>query len=279
MSDPYVHGYTAREAERLADQAGTLAELLHHDTRFPAGAKVLEAGCGVGSQTRFLVEGSPQAAFTCLDISSESLAQAREQARRLDFPNVRFVQGDLYHPPLAPASFDHLFVCFVLEHLTRPQEALTGLARLVKPGGAVTVIEGDHGSCYFHPQGAEASRAWQCLIDCQAALGGDSLIGRRLYPLMQGAGLREVAVGPRVVYCDASRPAWVEGFVRRTIIPMVQGVREQALAAGMMAPEAWEQGIKELHATAASGGTFLYTFFKGTARAPAPALAKPRTTH
>jgi SAM-dependent methyltransferase len=232
MSDPYVHGYTNREARRLGDQAGTLAELLHEGTRYPAGAKVLEAGCGVGSQTRFLVEGSPEARFTCLDISPE-------------------------------------FVCFVLEHLTRPVEALAGLARLVKPGGSVTVIEGDHGSCYFHPEGVLARRAWQCLIDCQAALGGDSLIGRRLYPLMVQAGVRQVRVGPRAVYCDDSRPAWVEGFVRRTIIPMVEGVRETALAEGMMSPEEWAEGIAQLHQTATAQGSFLYTFFKGVGVAPA----------
>lgn len=267
MSDPYVHGYTPREAQRLGDQAGTLAELLHHDTRYPAGAKVLEAGCGIGAQTRFLVEMSPQAKFTCLDISPESLAQAEAQARERGWENLEFVRGDLYESPFAPASFDHLFVCFVLEHLTRPVEALAGLARLVKPGGSVTVIEGDHGSCYFHPDGELARRAWQCLIDCQAALGGDSLIGRRVYPLMVQAGVEQVRVSPRAVYCDDSRPAWVEGFVRRTIIPMVEGVREQALEKGMMRPEEWDQGIDQLHRTAAPEGSFLYTFFKGVGRA------------
>jgi len=267
MSDPYVHGYTTREAQRLGDQAGTLAELLHHDTRYPAGAKVLEAGCGIGAQTRFLVEGSPGVQFTCLDISPESLAQAEAQATERGWNNLEFVRGDLYDAPFAPASFDHLFVCFVLEHLTRPVEALAGLARLVKPGGSITVIEGDHGSCYFHPDGELARRAWQCLIDCQAALGGDSLIGRRVYPLMVQAGVEDVQVSPRAVYCDDSRPAWVEGFVRRTIIPMVEGVREQALEKGMMRPEEWEQGIDQLHRTAAPEGSFLYTFFKGVGRA------------
>ncbi|MCB2191884.1 MAG: methyltransferase domain-containing protein [Deltaproteobacteria bacterium] len=269
MSDPYVHGYTTREAQRLGDQAGTLAELLHQGTRYPAGAKVLEAGCGIGSQTRFLVEGSPEARFTCLDISPESLAQAEAQAAENGWDNLEFVRGDLYDPPFAPQSFDHLFVCFVLEHLTRPVEALAGLSRLVKPGGSITVIEGDHGSCYFHPDGELARRAWQCLIDCQAALGGDSLIGRRVYPLMVQAGVQDVVVRPKAVYCDDSRPTWVEGFVRRTIIPMVEGVRSQAMEAGMMSPEEWEQGIAQLHQTATPQGSFLYTFFKGVGRAPA----------
>lgn len=53
--------------------------------------------------------------------------------------------------PLTAASFDHVFVCFLLEHLPRPVEALTRLRSTLKPGGTITVIEGDHGSTYFHP--------------------------------------------------------------------------------------------------------------------------------
>ena len=47
----YVHGYDPRENIRLQDQASTLVELLHSDTTYPAGSKILEAGCGVGAQT------------------------------------------------------------------------------------------------------------------------------------------------------------------------------------------------------------------------------------
>ena len=36
----YVHGYSARESERLTDQAQTLTDLLHHDTHYPAGSRV-----------------------------------------------------------------------------------------------------------------------------------------------------------------------------------------------------------------------------------------------
>ena len=43
----YVHGYSNKEALRLADQADTLTEILHSDTVYPPGSKVLEAGCGV----------------------------------------------------------------------------------------------------------------------------------------------------------------------------------------------------------------------------------------
>ena len=48
----YVHGYSEREAQRLNDQANTIAELLHYDSVWPAGSMILEAGCGVGAQTQ-----------------------------------------------------------------------------------------------------------------------------------------------------------------------------------------------------------------------------------
>jgi methylase of polypeptide subunit release factors len=79
-STTYVHGYTPREAQRLLDQAGTLAELLHHDTAYPPGSRVLEAGCGVGAQTVELARRSPGAEITAVDISSESLAAGERWA-------------------------------------------------------------------------------------------------------------------------------------------------------------------------------------------------------
>ena len=52
MEDPsneYVHGYSARENRRLMDQAMTLTQLLHHDTKYPDGALVLPRACRHGS--------------------------------------------------------------------------------------------------------------------------------------------------------------------------------------------------------------------------------------
>ena len=37
----YIHGYGASEAERLHAQATSVRDLLHGDTRYPAGSVVL----------------------------------------------------------------------------------------------------------------------------------------------------------------------------------------------------------------------------------------------
>ena len=263
----YVHGYSSTEATRLGDQADTLAELLHHDTSYPAGARVLEAGCGVGAQTVHLLRHSPQACFTCVDREPSSLAAARAAIAALPGAGaVTFLEADLFHLPFGPASFDHAFVCFVLEHLARPADALRALMRVVRPGGTLTVIEGDHGSTFFHPDSAKAQRTIACLVAAQAHGGGDANIGRRLYPLLTGAGLIDVQVSPRFVYADAGRPRWVDGFTNKTFIAMVEGAREVSLRLGLVREDEWAEGIVELKRAALDDGTFCYTFFKATAR-------------
>jgi SAM-dependent methyltransferase len=262
MSTDYVHGYSPRESTRLTDQATTLTELLHSDTVYPPGASVLEAGCGVGAQTVILTSGSPLADFTSIDISPDSLAAAQA---RVPAANVTFRQADIFDLPFDSATFDHVFVCFVLEHLSDPAAALRSLMRVLKPGGTITVIEGDHGSTYFHPDNAAARAAIQCLIDLQRSAGGDSLIGRRLYPLLVSAGYRSVTVSPRQVYVDASKPALVDGFTRKTFTAMVEGVAPAALNAGLIDQPTWTAGINALHRAAAPDGTFSYTFFKAIA--------------
>ncbi|MGD9891975.1 MAG: methyltransferase domain-containing protein [Dehalococcoidia bacterium] len=262
MSGTYVHGYSSDESTRLVDQAATLTELLHADTRYPAGSRVLEAGCGVGAQTAILAGASPGSAITSIDISETSLAAAQRRVEEAGITNVNFQRADIFELPFAAAHFDHVFVCFVLEHLPDPAGALAALKRVLKPSGSITVIEGDHGSAYFHPDSADARRAIQCLVELQQRTGGDPLIGRRLYPLLVQAGYRDVAVSPRMVYADASRPSLVDGFTRKTFTAMVEGVGGQAVGEGLIDAARWAAGIRDLYRTAEADGTFCYTFFK-----------------
>jgi trans-aconitate methyltransferase len=259
----YVHGYDRRANVRLQDQADALVDLLHSDTHYPERSLVLEAGCGVGAQTVTLVRNSPRARFVSIDISPDSLGAAR---RKVQSANVLFQQADVYQLPFARESFDHVFVCFLLEHLARPLEALEKLKQVLKPGGSITVIEGDHGSTYFHPDSAAAHEAIRCQVELQRASGGNANIGRELYPLLRQARFADVSVSPRMVYVDASRPRLVDGFTRKTFTAMIEGVRETAVRAAMISAARFDEGIRALYRTAEDDGVFCYTFFKAVGR-------------
>src|ERR1700737_1871533 len=169
-----------------------------------------------------------------VDVSADSVAEAKRTTDAAGLTNVQFQQADIFALPFAPESFDPFFACFVLEHVSRPVEALAILNRLLRPGGTMTVIEGDHGSTYFHPDSSAAHKAIQCQVELQRRAGGNALIGRQLYPLMVEAGLEAVHVSPRMVYVDSSRPDLVDGFTRKTFTAMIEGVRESAITAGLI---------------------------------------------
>jgi ubiquinone/menaquinone biosynthesis C-methylase UbiE len=226
MKISYIHGYDPRENIRLQDQASTLVELLHSDTSYPDGSAILEVGCGVGAQTVTLVRNSPNAFFTSVDISEDSINEARRKVSAAGLTYVEFQQADIFNLQFRPEAFDHIFVCFVLEHLSRPLDALGSLKVVLKPGGTITVIEGDHGSTFFHPDSPSARKAIQCQVELQKRAGGNAMVGRELYPLLQQAGFRSIRVSPRMVYVDSSKPQFVEGFTKRTFSAMIEGVRE-----------------------------------------------------
>jgi SAM-dependent methyltransferase len=261
----YVHGYHDRESERLQAQAGSVLDLLHGDTLFPAGTAVLEVGCGTGAQTVTLARNSPGARIVAFDRSEWSLTRAREAVAAAGLDNVEFVQADLFALPFAAHSFDHILVCFVLEHLAAPLEALLLLKLLLKPNGSITVFEGDHGSTYFHPHSDAAVKAIACQVELQRRAGGNAWIGRELYPLLVSAGFDAVHVSPRMVYVDGSRPDLIDGFTKRTFTAMIEGVRASAIEARIIDAAEFDEGIRALYRTAHADGVFCYTFFKALA--------------
>lgn len=261
----YVHGYSDKEALRLNDQAATLDTIIHYDTLFESGSVVLEAGCGVGAQTKIIATKNPNSEFLSIDISEDSIKEAKQMAEALNISNVTFRQADIYNLPFDNDTFESIIICFVLEHLTNPKQALFELKRVLKTGGTMIVIEGDHGSTFFYPDSKAALAAINCQVQLQSKNGGNSNIGRELYPLLQSVGLADILISPRMVYVDGSRPQLVEGFIKNTFTAMIEGVGEKAVENGIVDKATFDKGIKDLYRTAEPDGVFSYTFFKGFA--------------
>jgi len=264
-SHPYIHGRSDRESTRLHDQASGLGLLLHEGTRYPPGSIVLEAGCGIGAQTLLLAGNSPQARFVSVDISPESLAKAQERISEAGYTNITLRQADICTMQFPAETFDHVFVCFTLEHIPDPLIALNNLKKVLRPGGTITVIEGDHGSAIFYPDTRAAHHVINCLVTLQRQTGGNALIGRELEHLLADTGFVDVKVFPRQTYASRNIPRSSEA-VKSIFIAMIEGVRDQAISGGLSDPEAWDRGIRDLYRTTEQNGMFCYTFFKAVGR-------------
>lgn len=103
-----------------------------------AGKRVLEAGCGTGNKLAALARFYPEAEFTGIDLSSSSLAIAREVIDRAKLGNVKLVQGNLLELD-RPGEFDVVSSTGVVHHLEDPQRGLDNLVRAAKPDGALMI--------------------------------------------------------------------------------------------------------------------------------------------
>ncbi|MHB8532357.1 MAG: class I SAM-dependent methyltransferase [Solirubrobacteraceae bacterium] len=96
----------------------------------PAGARILDAGCGSG---RNMIELASHGPVTGIELSSASV----ELARRRGAGEV--IEGSVLELPFAEDSFDLAVTLDVIEHLEDDLGALRELRRTVAPGGALLV--------------------------------------------------------------------------------------------------------------------------------------------
>jgi ubiquinone/menaquinone biosynthesis C-methylase UbiE len=111
-----------------------------HLPPLPAGAQILDAGCGTGLLTLAMLRALPRPArITALDLSAPSLKKARRavatvRARRPQ--RVRFVQGNVLALPFADESFDFIATSGALEYVSLV-EGLGEMARVLRTGGYI----------------------------------------------------------------------------------------------------------------------------------------------
>jgi ubiquinone/menaquinone biosynthesis C-methylase UbiE len=117
--------------------------------------RILDAGCGNGRYTRFLLRrADPDAVITAFDLSQRMLKRAR---RRVPSPRVSFVSADLTRLPYPDGIFDAVVCGWVLEHLPDPRPGLCELARVLRPGGRILLMATEDTLT-----GVFCSRMWHC---------------------------------------------------------------------------------------------------------------------
>jgi demethylmenaquinone methyltransferase / 2-methoxy-6-polyprenyl-1,4-benzoquinol methylase len=105
-------------------------------SRLPTdGGHVLDVAAGTGLVSQRLLQRGFR--VTSLDQSTEMLAIAR---RRLG-ERATFVDASAEAIPFPDATFDHLTVTYLLRYVDDPRSTLAELARVVKPGGTIALLE------------------------------------------------------------------------------------------------------------------------------------------
>jgi SAM-dependent methyltransferase len=125
--------------------------------------RILDAGCGNGRYTHFLLRrADPDARITGFDYSQKMLERAR---KRLRSDRATHTAADLTRLPYADAAFDAIVCGWVLEHLPDPKPGLAELARVLEPGGKLLLLATEDTLT-----GALCSRLWHCRTYNRTAL-------------------------------------------------------------------------------------------------------------
>lgn len=102
--------------------------------------RILDAGCGTGVGTEYLVHLNPQAHVTGIDLSAGALQVAKERCRRSGANRVEFHHLSLYDVAHLAGEFDLINCVGVLHHLPDPIRGIQALAPKLAPGGLMHIF-------------------------------------------------------------------------------------------------------------------------------------------
>lgn len=102
--------------------------------------RILDAGCGTGVGTEYLVHLNPQASVVGIDLSGGALDVARERCRRSGASRVEFHHLSLYDADQLEGEFDLINCVGVLHHLPDPIRGIQSLAAKLAPGGLMHIF-------------------------------------------------------------------------------------------------------------------------------------------
>lgn len=102
--------------------------------------RILDAGCGTGVGTEYLVHLNPTAQVVGIDLSAEALAVAQERCRRSGANRVEFHHLSLYDVQQLAGEFDLINCVGVLHHLPDPVRGMKSLAQKLAPGGLMHIF-------------------------------------------------------------------------------------------------------------------------------------------
>lgn len=97
--------------------------------------RILDAGCGTGVGTDYLVHLNPEAHITAIDLSSGALEVAQERCQRSGADRVTFHHLSIYDVGQLEGEFDLINCVGVLHHLPDPIRGIKALASKLAQGG------------------------------------------------------------------------------------------------------------------------------------------------
>ena len=191
MPEQYTHGHhesvlRSHEKRTVANSAAYLVPFLQ------PGLRVLDVGSGAGTITVDLAERVAPGSVTGLDAAADVVEKAAALATQRGVENVSFAVGDAYALDAEPGAYDIVHAHQVLQHLSRPVEALREFRRVVGAEGIVAARDVDYAGVIWYPLLPGLDEWHEVYLQVHRAVSGEPAAGRRLKAWAREAGFADV---------------------------------------------------------------------------------------
>ncbi|MFQ6327714.1 methyltransferase domain-containing protein [Nocardia sp. CWNU-33] len=228
----------------------------HDALALQPGERAVDIGSGSGSEVLAFADAvGPTGTAIGVEPDPHLLAAAERRAAQAE-STAKFHSGDAYGLPFGADSFDAALCERVFQHLTAPIRAANEIARVLRPGGRVVVVDSDWGTAIVHPGNRQVVRE---VVDTLLSATTNPLSGRLLPGLLTKAGLVIDEIGSHALVQDRSVGAGA----------LVNRISAMAVARGVITEAQRDQLIADLEAGAESGDIHLsVTMFAVLAHKP-----------
>jgi ubiquinone/menaquinone biosynthesis C-methylase UbiE len=244
----YSFGGKPEEVQRLEAQGRAYGRLLDKEMEFLSlkpGMRVLDAGCGTGVVTRRMAIKVSPGEVQGVDMDSLFIEEARKIAVKKGVSNIKFSVGNADDLKFEDDVFDLSYCRLVLMHVKDPLKTVAELKRVTRSGGTVAISDQDDGGILVYPELPKMMYMFSKYGSLAKMRGEDRFIGRKLFSIMERAGLSPITIYPFPIYATQQNPEMLKMLVS-VPVQIVESSKDDMINHGLTGAEDYPEAVKEV---------------------------------
>jgi ubiquinone/menaquinone biosynthesis C-methylase UbiE len=235
----YIHGTSVMEQNRLKALNDLTNQAFIDFLQLEGTEDVLELGSGLGLLCAAVAKKLFRGKATGIEISKDQLAKTPQYPA-----NLEFLLGDVQDLPFADASFDLVYGRYILEHVSDPIQTVKEAYRVLRKNGKVVFQENSILWMEFYPACPHFMFAWKKFAQLQTMMGGDAMIGIKLFDRLKKAGFKSLKVSLAPESHAADDPTfkpWIENLMGN-----LESGRQALVDKNFLSLEEFDAAVQEL---------------------------------